>query len=149
MLISPVKDYKITSNYGPRILNGKEEFHDGIDFISKSGKNIVHAIAEGVVCHDVDFYNEAKRWTDRRHSAGNYLIIKHHIPHNGALYYVRYMHLDPNFCFQGQEIEKGEPIGLYKDVGRSYGAHLHLDMYDKNWNKIDPSFILVLMEEIE
>lgn len=143
MLRSPVKDYKITSPYGKRILNGEEEFHDGIDFVSRIDE-IVFAIADGVVCHDVDFYEEKKRWTDKRHSAGNYVIVKHVI--EGNLYYVRYFHLSENFCYQGQKVEKGEPLGIYADVGRSFGAHLHLDTYSYKWEKIDPSFLLKMFE---
>lgn len=147
LLRSPVKKPIITSPYGERILNGKRQFHDGIDVISEIGDTIVCAITDGVVCHDVDFYQEKKRWKDKRHSAGNYVIVKHII--DDKLYYTRYLHLTVNFCYQGQALEKGEPLGIYADVGRSYGAHLHFDMYNSKWKKIDPSFVLKLMEEFK
>lgn len=145
MLISPVKNYRISSDYGKRILKGKNEFHDGIDFVSETNDRVVVAITKGIVCHDVDFYEESKRWTDKRHSAGNYVIVKHVI--EGKLYYVRYLHLGENFCYEGQEVEKGEPLGIYSDAGISYGAHLHFDMYNSKWVKVDPSFTLKMFGE--
>ena len=144
-LTFPIKEYRISSPYGKRILNGKEQFHDGIDFVSLTNDKTVRAITDGIVCFDVDYYEEAKRWTDKRHSAGNYVIIKHNI--NDKLYYVRYIHLGINYCYEGQQVEKGEPVGVYADVGYSFGSHLHFDSYNSKWEKIDPSFMLKLMED--
>lgn len=138
---SPVIKPVVTSPYGWRTLKGKPQFHDGIDFVNKDRKDtIVFAIWDGEVCLDVDYYDESKRWTDGRHSGGNFVILKHII--DGKLYYTRYMHIDKNTVTKDQKIRKGQTLGHYADVGFSYGAHLHLDMYDYKWKKIDPTPVL-------
>jgi len=130
--------YKITSPYGLRTLNGSKQFHDGIDFIG-TNKN-VYSIAPGICAFDMDNYSEALRWIDSKHSAGNMVIIQHTI--NDATYYVRYMHLLKNLISQKEYVAEGQKIGEYADVGYSFGAHLHLDVYDRAWKKLDPNVIL-------
>jgi murein DD-endopeptidase MepM/ murein hydrolase activator NlpD len=140
-LIRPVESpHKVTSGYGPRVLNGKRQLHDGIDYVSRNSKNVL-AIADGYVVTDVDYYKPSLRWTDRRHSAGNMVIIKHKI--HGKEYFVRYLHLVRNRVEEGLEVQQGETIGIYGDAGISYGPHLHLDMYTKGWVKVDPTPILL------
>lgn len=136
----PVKKQLITSPYGPRVLNGQKNFHDGIDFISKTNSRDVFSIADGECTFDFDNYDDRKRWTDRQHSAGNMVIIKSKI--DGVDYYIRYLHLKENNLTNGQKIKEGDKIGEYADVGYSFGAHLHLDMYDMAWKKIDPTPVI-------
>jgi murein DD-endopeptidase MepM/ murein hydrolase activator NlpD len=138
-MIAPVKKPVITSKYGNRIRNGKQEFHDGIDFISRVGFE-VYAIADGVVGFDQDDYNDKLRWLDRRHSGGNMIIIKH--PIHDKEYFIRYLHLVTNKVSVGQAVKEGDLIGIYGDTGLSQGAHLHNDMYTLAWVKIDPTPIL-------
>jgi murein DD-endopeptidase MepM/ murein hydrolase activator NlpD len=122
------------------VLNGKRQFHDGIDYVSDSSKHVL-AIADGYVVTDVDYYEHSKRWTDRRHSAGNMVIIKHKI--HGKDYFVRYLHLTENRVEEGLEVSQGDQIGTMGDVGYSFGIHLHIDFYNKSWVKIDPTPILL------
>jgi len=137
---SPVKDpYIITSPYGDRTLKGKKQFHSGLDFISETNENTVFAIYDGWVTYDQDNYDESLRWVDRHHSGGNMVIIKHRI--NDVSYYARYLHLLDNYIKKDQPVKAGQKIGVYADVGISYGAHLHLDLYTLNWKKIDPTFL--------
>lgn len=138
----PVSEpHTITSNYGYRILNGKKQFHDGIDWISSTDRNVL-SFADGQVTYDQDWYEESKRWTDKRHSGGNMVIIKHQIL--GKTYFIRYLHLKFNTVSQGQIIKRGQVIGEWADVGYSFGAHLHTDAYDSGWNKIDIQALLKL-----
>ncbi len=140
-MIEPVKKHVVTSAYGWRILNGKRQFHDGIDFISSTGDRHVYSVGTGYVCYDQDWYDESLRWTDKRHSAGDMVIIKTRV--GADEYFIRYLHLTENFVSQGQLINEGDHIGNYGDVGYSFGAHLHLDMYlAPSWEKIDPTNIL-------
>lgn len=140
-MISPVKSPVITSPYGWRSLHGQRQFHDGIDVISAIGDKSVYAICPGIVVHDVDYYDESKRWTDGRHSAGNMVIILHEV---GELkFYLRYLHLVENYVSLRGIVEEGDPIGMYGDVGYSFGAHLHVDLYTfPQWEKIDPTPII-------
>lgn len=141
-MVRPVKEpHRVTSGYGPRVLNGVNQFHDGIDYIHKYGDNTVLAMDPGVVTYDQDNYDDSKRWTDPKHSAGNMLIIKHDI--NGENFYIRYLHLQNNYVAVGDVVEEGQEIGQYSDVGYSFGAHLHIDMYTMGWRKINPTQIIL------
>jgi murein DD-endopeptidase MepM/ murein hydrolase activator NlpD len=136
-MIYPVKNPIVTSGYGNRLLNGVKNFHDGIDFVSGSGDQTVFAVADGTVVYDFDAYDDALRWIDQKMGAGNYVILSHVF--NGEIFFCRYIHLGGNTVSHGQKISEGSSIGVYADVGYSYGAHLHFDIYDKNWKKIDPT----------
>lgn len=137
--IPVAEPHRVSSPYGPRVLQGKNQNHSGIDFVSNTGLKNVLAVADGVVTYDQDDYEHHLRWIDRKHSAGNMIIILHKI--KGDYFYIRYLHLDKNNVSVGQEISKGVLVGTYSDVGYSFGAHLHLDCYDVRWKKIDPTFI--------
>ena len=141
---SPVNDPRVSSPYGMRVLNGKEQFHDGIDFVSRSGDRRVFAVAPGVVVFDMDDYEEALRWTDRRHSGGNMIIIAHNIgrARGARVYYARYLHLGENTVGKDWSVDEGQVVGEYADAGISYGPHLHFDLYDSDWRKIDPTPLL-------
>jgi murein DD-endopeptidase MepM/ murein hydrolase activator NlpD len=136
---NPIDNYVITSPEGTRILNGVEGYHDGLDLISRENNN-VYAILPGKVVHDMDEYIHDERFKDKKHSAGNYLIIKHKF--EKAIYYVRYLHLGENTVSLKETIEEGEVIGNYGDYGYSFGAHLHIDVYDVNWKKISITELL-------
>ncbi|MBN2157893.1 MAG: M23 family metallopeptidase [Spirochaetes bacterium] len=139
-MISPVNNPRITSPYGNRndpLNPGQNQFHDGIDLASIDKDINVRAITSGIVVYDMDNYRDALRWVDPHHSAGNYVIIKHLISEN--TYYVRYLHLKNNTIKVGDAVSEGDVIGQYADVGRSRGAHLHMDMYTEYWVKINPT----------
>lgn len=145
MLRFPVDNPSTTSKYGWRTLNGKQDFHPGWDFVSNQSPK-VFAIADGIVTYDMDNYEEAKRWTDPKSSAGNYLIIQHTI--SGVKYYVRYFHLGFNTKKVGDIVVIGDHLGDYGDYGYSFGPHLHIDFWNMQWAKniqgttiIDPSTI--------
>jgi len=138
-MILPVKNpYKITSDYGNRILNGVKEFHDGLDLISKTDASVL-AIADGTVIYDMDNYNDALRWVDNHHSAGNMVILQHVI--DDVTYFVRYLHLRNNFVKVGDKASAGQKIGEYANVGRSFGPHLHVDVWTEKWQKLNPRLI--------
>jgi murein DD-endopeptidase MepM/ murein hydrolase activator NlpD len=133
----PVDNYVITSGYGERILHGKKEFHDGIDFKSKTDNKVV-AVCNCVCSYDMDNYNEALRWVDRHHSGGNMIIIDFQL--KNTLFHMRYLHLIENIISAGQKLKEGDLIGHYGDVGYSFGAHLHNDLYmttTGGWIKIN------------
>jgi murein DD-endopeptidase MepM/ murein hydrolase activator NlpD len=136
----PVNDYRMTSPYGmrkdPSGKTDEEKLHDGIDFVSKKWDNRVYSICSGKIIYDFDEYDEAQRWTSRKHSAGNMLIQS--ITWNDKKFYVRYLHLVGNFVKMDDVIPEGIIIGEYGDVGYSFGAHLHFDLYDNMWKKLNP-----------
>ena len=130
---NPIDNHVITSPEGMRVLNGVEGYHDGLDLISRENNN-VYSILPGKVVHDMDDYIHDERFKDKKHSAGNYLIIQY--KYQDARYYVRYLHLGKNTVSLKESVEEGEIIGTYGDYGYSFGAHLHIDVYDVNWKKI-------------
>jgi murein DD-endopeptidase MepM/ murein hydrolase activator NlpD len=139
-MIQPVKEpIRISSKYGWRTIRGKRQFHDGLDYVSDSGDQSVFSIFDGTVVFDFDDYDEARRWTDNKHSGGNMIVVKYKLA--GADYYVRYLHLISNVVRKGQEVKAGQLLGTYGDVGYSFGAHVHVDVYQFDWKKIDPGMI--------
>jgi murein DD-endopeptidase MepM/ murein hydrolase activator NlpD len=133
-MTSPVRNPKITSDYGikRKLPDGREDIHDGIDYISKDGNKNVFAICNGFVAYDFDDYCVAKRY-QKPNTGGNMIIITSVI--NNKTYHIRYLHLRKNNVFKGQFIPEGVLIGVYGDVGYSFGAHLHLDIYNSTWTK--------------
>lgn len=141
-LIRPVEEpSKVTSPFGRRVINGEKQFHDGIDYASKTNGLSVLAITDGVVTYDKDNYQHSDRFTDPADSAGNFVILKHLI--HGMYYFVRYLHLGRNVVSIGQQVRRGDVLGFYGDYGYSYGPHVHLDMYTLNWVKINPTPIML------
>lgn len=134
---SPVEKPIVTSHYGWRTLNGQKQFHTGIDYVSGSGNKTVFAIAAGTVVIDFDSYEEELRWKDPKHSAGNYLCVKHDLAQGS--FFVRYLHLKVNTVKHGQKVLEGQTLGEYADVGFSYGSHLHIEAYDSKWKPCDIS----------
>ena len=136
MVVPVSHPFIVTSKYGTRFLDGVRQFHDGIDFIGVYS-DIVVSVADGIVTYDMDDYEEAKRWTDPHHSAGNMIIIRHEL--DAGLFYCRYLHLKNNIVKKGQKVFEGSTLGNYADVGRSRGAHVHFDAYDMHWQKVNPT----------
>lgn len=136
-MICPVKNPVVTSPYGDRVLNGAAEFHPGVDYISNRNAN-VYAMDDGEVTTDKDNYDEAKRWLkDTSDSLGNVVIIRH------GDYYVRYCHLISNYVSCGEKVKQGQLIGIYGNVGFSFGAHIHVDAWTvPDWKNVDISQLI-------
>lgn len=63
---------------------------------------------------------------------GNYIIIDH-----GNGFQTWYAHCSALFVSEGDQVTKGEVIGLVGNTGDSYGAHLHFEIR-LNGEKVDP-----------
>ena len=103
--------------------------HNGID-IAKSGTVPVVASAAGVVSR-ANFSS----------SYGNVIYISHYI--DGQVYTTVYAHLRSMNVSAGQSVQKGQQIGLMGNTGRSFGQHLHFELYVGGWtashsNAVDP-----------
>lgn len=139
-----VKEPKITSDYGvERILpDSKKQVHDGIDFISLKGDRTVYSITNGFVAYDFDDYCHMRRY-EKPNTGGNMIIVTSVI--NGLTYHIRYLHLIKNYVSKGDMVTKGMLLGEYGDVGYSFGAHVHIDVYVADWSKkINPHSILLI-----
>lgn len=117
--IQPVamKDMKaMASGYGLRIdpVYGTQKFHDGMDFASDTGTQ-VFATGDGVV--------KSAGWNS---GYGNTIDIDH-----GYDYLTRYAHLSKILVQPGQQIKRGDLIGLVGSTGKSTGPHLHYEVHYK------------------
>ena len=108
--IWPVKGH-VSSRFGPRIspFTGKRAFHSGLDISAPRGKT-VRAPAKGKV---VEAAYDSKM--------GNFIRINHR--HGTETIYG---HLSKLLVRDGQEVKRGDVLGLIGSTGRySTGPHLH------------------------
>lgn len=104
----------ITSPYGPREFGGTSEYHNGIDFGIDEGTPLpalVDAVVDGA---------------DYENGYGNYVILK-----DSKGYYHIYGHMrEPAKVQVGQQVQKGQIVGISGTTGRSSGPHLHYGIFD-------------------
>lgn len=100
-------------------------YHPADDIANNTGTNVVAADAGRVV--SVLYEN---------HDYGNHIIIDH-----GNGYRTLYGHLSRIDVVEGQNVARGEHIGLMGSTGRSTGPHLHFEVYRGN-GRINPLSVL-------
>ncbi|MFD0697603.1 peptidoglycan DD-metalloendopeptidase family protein [Paenibacillus sp. GCM10027628] len=127
----PTKTKVITSTFGYRTdpFTYRPSFHSGIDFGAKEN-DPVFATADGKV---------VSTGTDQFH--GNNIVIEHS---KGLRTW--YMHLNKILVNKGDNVEKGNTIGLVGSTGRSTGPHLHYEVL-KNGESTDPKPYLKSMRK--
>ena len=109
---------RISSPFGKRQhpISGQGDFHNGIDIAAPLGTEI-KAIESGVIekCE----YNQY---------SGNFVVICHNDSTTSS-----YAHMARADVSVGQEISKGDVIGIVGSTGSSTGPHLHMEIrIDKN-----------------
>ncbi|WP_374350543.1 M23 family metallopeptidase [Chitinimonas sp.] len=102
-----------SSLYGWRIdpFNGRQSFHEGIDFIGDIGTPI-YAAAGGTVLR-----------AERHAEYGNMVEIDHG---NGLT--SRYAHASALLVREGEAVKSGQKIALLGNTGRSTGPHMHFEV---------------------
>ncbi|MCI7771689.1 MAG: peptidoglycan DD-metalloendopeptidase family protein [Eubacterium sp.] len=113
----PTISTRITSPYGDT--SDRTSPHKGVDIGAvKAGVSgdPVYAAYDGKVVI-------AHRQSEYYSTAGNYLMIYH-----GNGLYTRYLHLDSLSVSVGQQVTKGQKLGVMGNTGNSFGAHLHFDV---------------------
>ncbi len=125
--------YMITSYYQWRIspINGRREFHTGLDIAGTGYRSPIYAADNGTVivaaggCGGSGSCNGG--W-------GNYVVINHN---NG--YYTMYAHMDELNVKQNQVVAKGTPIGYMGHTGWATGDHVHYEVwFGGEWQRINP-----------
>ncbi len=106
----PTPSREITSNYGYR--RSFRRMHKGLDVKVYVGDTIRAAFAGKVRIRDYE-----------RHGYGYYIVLRHD---NGIE--TVYGHLSKQLVNEGDEVKKGDPIGLGGNTGRSTGSHLHFEI---------------------
>jgi murein DD-endopeptidase MepM/ murein hydrolase activator NlpD len=114
---------RLVSGYGYRIhpIYNVRRMHTGVDFTAPTGTPI-YATGNGVVV-DADKNN---------HGYGRMVLIDH-----GYGYQTLYAHLSQIQVKPGQEIKRGEVIGLVGNSGISKAPHLHYEVI-RNGRKVNP-----------
>ena len=109
----PVDNNWYSSNFGWRIdpFTGLSTFHEGIDFVARSGRPI-RAAAAGVVVYSA-----------KHPQYGNMVEIDHG---NGLV--TRYAHASKLEVGVGDVVVIGQQVGAVGSTGRSTGPHLHFEV---------------------
>lgn len=108
---SPPVNAEISDLFGvERVFNGSvQSTHEGLDFRVPTGTT-VEAVNSGRVILAQPLFFE-----------GNFVVIDH-----GQGLLTLYLHLSKFLVKEGDDVTKGQPIGLSGGTGRATGPHLHL-----------------------
>jgi murein DD-endopeptidase MepM/ murein hydrolase activator NlpD len=110
------KKFKITSKFGPRILeNGDSSYHHGVDFVGVGDITVLSPVSGKVVSSQMitDRGNITWQW-------GNYVAIESPDKHKHY-----FCHLSSRLVKVGTIVKVGQPIGIMGNTGYSFGSHLH------------------------
>jgi hypothetical protein len=126
----PLRDYRLTSPFGPRInpVTGNPRFHQGLDLAASAGTE-VFAARNGVVTGQG--YDPVY---------GNYIIISH------GDWTSLYGHLSEIHTALLNNVRSGSLIGKVGSTGQSTGPHLHFELR-QNGIARDPERYLYLFKE--
>lgn len=116
------------------ITEGYSSNHNALDLVGENYTldNII-AHSNGTIIEHQDGFENMKGSTGIQ-SYGNYLKIDHH---NG--YFTLYAHMEKGLMVNvGDNVNKGQLIGVMSDSGNAYGKHLHFEVW-KNGTRINPS----------
>lgn len=124
--VAPYDYYRISSPFGRRVhpITKKVHRHDGIDFAARTGKAI-YATGNGTV-------SSVKLSTI---GYGNRIIINH-----GYGYTTLYAHCSKIFVKNGDNVKRGQLIGVVGSTGTSTGPHLHYEVIQNNIKKNPEAF---------
>jgi murein DD-endopeptidase MepM/ murein hydrolase activator NlpD len=101
----------VTSGFGWRAFDNAH--HNGVDFGTRGAHPPIFAAEAGTVI--ISGFS---------HSAGNWVVINH-----GGGLVTKYMHNSVNHVSVGQQVVRGQVIGLVGNTGNSFGAHLHFEVH--------------------
>lgn len=121
MAVKPIKRGVITSDFGERILNGKREFHTGVDIgVVGSPDNIpVYCAKPGKIAYINNDLSKGKQ------SGGGFGRVVYIQLYDG--WYAIYPHLSliNGDLRVGDQILEGAFVGIMGDTGYSFGRHIH------------------------
>lgn len=122
---------RISDGWGLRVhpITNEIEFHYGIDISNQMG-TAIYATADGIIST-----------TDYDTSYGKRIIINH-----GSGYETLYAHLYSYMVRVGDNVTKGQIIGLMGSSGVSTGPHLHYEVRNAG-GKINPTAYLNRIDE--
>lgn len=120
MPYNPGSHFTVTSGYGRRIRNGRNDNHTGIDYGATEGTNIPAAV-------DGEVWYVGENTTS---AYGNTVILRH-TREDDIAFYTLYAHMNgvPDLRL-GQQISAGDNIGQVGNSGlnEDEGHHLHFEL---------------------
>lgn len=123
--IYPVPGVKINSPFWPRVLNGKNEDHKGIDIADSTNQHDILSVGNGVVEYVATNEDDEFSWY------GNCVVVK---LENG--YRVLYGHLESYTVKVWDKVESSQVIWVMGNSGCEWtGTHLHLEV--REWTADD------------
>lgn len=125
--VNPCPGSVLTSDFGYRTapIAGASTYHKGIDLGTGIHNIPTYAAQKGIVT-----------FAGPGGPAGNLIVIAHE---NGLV--TKYMHHDKIYVETGDEVEKGQQIGLSGTTGNSTGNHLHFQV-EKDGVAVNPLLYL-------
>ncbi len=123
----------INSGFGPRVspFSGRVKMHAGADF-SVSRGSPVYATGDGIV-----------KSVKRTSTYGLVVDIAH-----SENVVSRYAHLSKSTVAIGEEIKRGEKLGLVGSSGRATGPHLHYEVRH-NYSALNPKRFIELAKKLQ
>jgi len=123
------------------ICNGEsgKKMHNGIDIKANINTN-TYAMYSGTISGIRNTFTPGEY---KSKSYGNYVQLTINL--NGNTYFIKYNHLNNVSVVQGQEVNVGDIIGLNGNTGNAnpptgkVTPHIHIQVFDSNWNSIDPA----------
>lgn len=123
--------YQVSADYGA-IDSVHKTPHQGVDLVMNTGTDL-HSPADGIITNIVDYGNK---------SIGKGIIIK--TDDNEKLILG---HMSDNSQIKvGQEVDKGDFLGLSGNTGHSTGSHLHISLKE-NGTFVDPDEYITTIDE--
>jgi hypothetical protein len=137
-------DTIINSGFGNRTdpLTGQNTYHSGIDIGVPLGTPVMSSF-DGVVT-TVNYPKSSDSASAQ--DAGIYAVVMSQDPELNMS--SRYLHLSESFVAAGQNVKKGQIIGLSGNTGRSTGPHLHFEMIPPGGEAVDPSPYVLMMSKL-
>jgi len=121
----------ISSGYGNRNINGRQEKHDGIDYAMKEGSSVRSPIS-GTITYSGQYDKK-----DISKGFGNFVSVKDSNGYNHI-----FGHLKKPLGKVGDRVSAGDMVGLSGNTGNSTGPHLHYgirkNIFDRGTG-IDPN----------
>ena len=132
-------DFHVTSPYGTRVhpISGVVQFHSGVDGVrNTSSIATIVAIEDGTV---IDSDTSVEGFSTER-SKGNYVRLLHASGRHSMYLHLAYGTVPVK---PGQDVKKGQMLGMMGDTGNSTDCHIHFQVYDVDGKTIiDPTQFL-------
>lgn len=122
----PIEPVLVTSPFGSRVhpISRTWQFHAGVDLAAAAGQAVTAPWSGRVVFAGVNGGH------------GKHVELQH-----DARTSTRFSHLMTVLVEEGDEVKKGEVLGLAGQTGRATGVHLHFELF-RDGNPMDPFEVL-------